>query len=116
MTKNFNELRGKMSPERQRRNKAEADRALLEMTLQELRQNVAGLNQDDVAEILQVTQGYVSRLERQEDMLLSRLQAYVEALGGKLEIRARFADREIDIKQFRDVERLQADLSAARSG
>ena len=48
--------------------------------------------------------------------LLSRLHAYVEALGGKLEIRARCADREIDIKQFRDVEKLQADLSAARSG
>jgi hypothetical protein len=44
-----------------------------------------------------------------------RLYVYVEARG-KLEIRACFADREIDIKQFRDVEKLQADLSAARSG
>jgi hypothetical protein len=43
-------------------------------------------------------------------------QATYPRLGGKLEIRARFADREIDIKQFRDVEKLQADLGAARSG
>ena len=32
MAKNFNELRGKMSPERQRRNAAEARRMLLKMT------------------------------------------------------------------------------------
>jgi hypothetical protein len=36
--------------------------------------------------MLQVTQGYVSRLERQDDMLLSRLYAYVQALGGEVEI------------------------------
>jgi hypothetical protein len=34
-----------------------------------------------------VTQGYVSKLERQNDMLLSNLYAYVEALGGEVEIR-----------------------------
>ena len=33
MAKPFNEVRGKMSPERRRRNAAEADRMLLEMTL-----------------------------------------------------------------------------------
>ena len=83
MAKNFSHLREKMSPERQRRNRAEAERMLLEMTLQELRQNVANFSQEQIAEILQVTQGYVSKLERQDDMLLSRLYAYVEALGGQ---------------------------------
>jgi len=111
MAKKFNELRAKMSPDRQRQNKAEADRTLLEMTLQELRQNVTNLSQGDIAEILRVTQGYISKLERQDDMLLSRLYAYVEALGGELEIRAKFPNREVQINQFREVDKLRAALA-----
>jgi transcriptional regulator with XRE-family HTH domain len=111
MTKSFNELRGKMPPERRRRNAAEANRTLLEMTLQELRQGLTNFSQDDIAEMLRVTQGYVSKLERQNDMLLSNLYAYVEALGGEVEIRAKFPDREVQIKQFREVEKLKAALA-----
>lgn len=113
MAKKFNELRAKMSSDRQRQNKAEADRTLLEMTLQELRQNMTSLSQDELAEILRVTQGYVSKLERQDDMLLSRLYAYVEALGGHLEIRAKFPDREVQINQYREVDKLRAALTPA---
>ncbi len=113
MAKKFSELRRKMSPERQRRNKTEAERQLLEMTLQELRQGVASLNQEDIAAILQVTQGYVSKLERQDDMLISRLYAYVEALGGEVEIRARFPNKQdVQINQFRDIEKLKKALSS----
>ena len=111
MAKKFNELRAKMSPDRQRQNKAEADRTLLEMTLQELRQNVTSFSQEEIAEILRVTQGYVSKLERQDDMLLSRLYAYVEALGGELEIRAKFPNREVQINQYREVDKLRAALA-----
>jgi transcriptional regulator with XRE-family HTH domain len=111
MAKNFSDLRGKMSSERQRRNAAEAERMLLEMTLQELRQNIANFSQEDIAEILKVTQGYVSKLERQDDMLLSRLYAYVAALGGEIEIRAKFPNREVEITQFREVEKLREALA-----
>ena len=111
MAKSFNELRGKMNPERRQRNAAEARRELLEMTLQELRQGITKFSQDDIAEMLQVTQGYVSKLERQNDMLLSNLYAYVEALGGEVEIRAKFPDQEVQIRQFREIEKLKAALA-----
>ncbi len=111
MAKSFNELRGKMGPERRRRNAAEADRMLLEMTLQELRQGITNFSQEDIAEMLQVTQGYISKLERQNDMLLSNLYAYVQALGGEVEIRAKFPDQEVQVKQFRDIEKLKAALA-----
>ncbi len=111
MAKSFSQLREKMSPERQRRNRTEAERMLLEMTLQELRQNVANMNQEEIAEILRVTQGYVSKLERQDDMLLSRLYTYVEALGGKVEIRAKFPNREVRVNQFGEVNKLRAALA-----
>jgi transcriptional regulator with XRE-family HTH domain len=112
MARKFDELRRKMSPERQRRNKEEADRVLLEMSLQELRQRVGELSQADLAEALQVTQGYISKLERQDDMLVSKLYAYVEALGGEVEIRARFPNKtEVQISQFREIEKLKAVLA-----
>jgi transcriptional regulator with XRE-family HTH domain len=111
MAKNFNELRSKMSPERRRQNAADANRMLLEMTLQELRQGITNFSQDDIAEMLKVTQGYISKLERQDDMLVSNLYAYVEALGGQVEIRAKFPDQEVHIKQFREIEKLKAALA-----
>ena len=112
MAKNFNALRGEMSPERKRQNAADANRMLLEMTLQELRQGITQLSQDDVAEMLEVTQGYISKLERQDDMLVSNLYAYVEALGGQLEIRAKFPTQEVQITQFREIEKLKAALAS----
>lgn len=111
MAKSFNELRRTMSPDRRLRNAADSARMLLDMTLQDLRQNVTNFSQEDVAEMLQVTQGYISKLEHQDDMLLSKLYAYVEALGGEVEIRAKFPNREVKIKQFRDVEKLKAALA-----
>jgi transcriptional regulator with XRE-family HTH domain len=114
MARKFEKLRVKMSPERRRRNEEGTAKKLLDLTLQELRQNVAGLNQDDLAEILKVTQGYVSRLERQDDMLLSNLYAYVKALGGEVEILAKFPEHEVRITQFNEVEKLKAALSPKR--
>ena len=115
MAKNFKQLRQKMSPERRGRNQAEAQRMLLEMSLQELRQFVGELSQADVAHMLQVTQGYISRLERQDDMLVSNLYAYVEALGGKVEIRARFPHgQEVQINQFREIEKLKKVLEPTK--
>ena len=43
-------------------------------------------------------------------MLLSNLYAYVEALGGQVEIRARFPNQEVQINQFREIEKLKAAL------
>ena len=48
------------------------------------------LLQQDVATHLRVSQPHVAGLEQQADMLLSTLQRYVQALGGQLEIFARF--------------------------
>ncbi len=87
-------------------------KTLLEMNLQELRQKLTAFSQEEIAEMLEVTQGYGSKLERQDDILLSKLHSYVEALGGELEIRARFGGREVRVRQFGDVEQLRAALSS----
>jgi DNA-directed RNA polymerase specialized sigma subunit len=53
------------------------------------------LTQQDVADALNVSQANVSRIEHEDDVYLSTLRAYIEALGGELEITARFPDGEV---------------------
>lgn len=50
--------------------------------------------QQEMAAILEIGQDSISRLENRDDMRLSTLRAYVEALGGKLEITACFPGQE----------------------
>ena len=90
MARSYKELRNKMSPERRERSARRAQAILLAMTLAELREKYAGLTQTAMAEELDVTQSAISQLERRNDILLSNLRQYIEALGGKLEIRANF--------------------------
>ena len=101
MAKSFKDLVGKMSPEAQKRVEERTRAMLLEMNLQELRQHCTELTQEDVAQLLDVTQAYVSKFERRGDMLLSTLYAYVKALGGELEIRAKLPGaEEVRVTQF----------------
>lgn len=58
------------------------------VALRELRA-LLGRTQADVAERMGVGQAAVSRLEHREDVTLGSLRRYVEALGGKLDIRVR---------------------------
>lgn len=45
-------------------------------------------------------QSAVSRLEHQTDMYVSTLRRYIEAMGGELDIVARFPEGEVRIDQF----------------
>lgn len=100
MPKSFKKLRDKMSPESRKRVERRVRDTLVEMSLQDLRQKIAGMTQVELAEILEVTQGAVSQLEGRHDILLSKLTNYVRALGGDLELVARFPDSEVRITQF----------------
>jgi hypothetical protein len=57
-------------------------------------------SQEAVGKQLHVKQAAVSKLERRTDMYVSTLRTYIEAMGGKLEIIARFKDRTVRINQF----------------
>ena len=66
------------------------------LLLGELRER-RSLSQTDIAEVLGTSQARVSQIERQEDLYLSTLKRYVEALGGELEIAAVFDGERIEI-------------------
>jgi len=91
MARNYKELQEKMDPA------SRADNALLvrdelqRMALDELR-NAKRLTQADMAEMLDVPQSSISRIEQRADMYLSTLRNYIHAMGGVLQIQAVFPD------------------------
>jgi DNA-binding XRE family transcriptional regulator len=103
MARNFNELKAKMSPERLARVEARVSHALKNMALDELRE-ARSLTQAQLAQVLHVDQGSVSKMERRTDMYVSTLRNFIEAMGGSLEIRAVFPDGEVKIMQFEEPE------------
>ena len=104
MAKAFQILRDKMSRKTQKAANEKSAQLLSEMPLQELRQ-ARHLSQEHLAEILETKQANVSRMERRTDMYISTLRCYVEAMGGKLDIVAKFPEGEVHIAQFKDIEK-----------
>ena len=96
MARSFKELEAKMSPESRARVAARVKEELAKMPLHQLR-NAREITQTRLAEILNVDQGSISKLEKRTDMYLSTLRSYVEAMGGMLEVRAVLPDGEVKI-------------------
>lgn len=103
MAKKFRDVRDEMSPERQDRIRRRTEELLAELPLQELRQ-ARDLSQKELASVLGVNQATISKLERRADMYLSSLRKFVEAMGGELEIAARFPEGKVHIQLFEDLD------------
>ncbi len=56
-----------------------------------------------LGEILHVEQPAVAKIEKRTDMYVSTLRRFIEAMGGELEITARFPDHNVRIKNFSDL-------------
>src|SRR5580700_4339337 len=80
------------------------EQTLAAMPLDALR-DAKQLTQVQMAQLLKISQGAVSKVERRTDMFVSTLRNYVRAIGGDLEIRAVFPDGDVLIDQFDDAKR-----------
>jgi hypothetical protein len=89
--------RHKVTSEQEAKDDAWVRQELVKLSLKELRA-MAGKTQTEVAGKLRRTQSQLSKLERQDDALLSTLREYVKALGGDLELVARFGDRSVRLR------------------
>lgn len=96
MAGNFIELEAGMSPERRARVAVRVKEELALMPLHQIR-NARRMTQTRLAELLEMDQGNISKLEQRTDMYLSTLRSYVEAMGGALEIRAVFPEGDVEI-------------------
>ena len=72
------------------------------------------LTQVQMANLLKISQGAVSKVERRTDMFVSTLRNYVRAIGGDLQIRAVFPDGDILIDQFNN-EAMSSEKDSAKA-
>lgn len=98
----FSDLVAKMPPERRTRIDRMTEELREEMDLAQLR-TARRLSQAALGEILHVEQPAVAKIEKRTDMYVSTLRRFIEAMGGELEIVARFPDHDVRIKNFRDL-------------
>ena len=102
MARKFQELESKMSANSIARSDEKAKTLKKEMALNELRAAM-DITQEHLASLLHVNQAAISKLERRTDMYVSTLGNFVRAMGGQLEMTARFPEGTVRIKQFRDL-------------
>jgi transcriptional regulator with XRE-family HTH domain len=100
MAKSFDELVKRTTSRRTRERAASRTRELLgELLISEMRK-LRGKSQREVARELGIKQPSLSKLEKQSDMQISTLQKIVAALGGELEVVAKFPKGNVKIDQF----------------
>ena len=113
MAKPFEDLRRGMPQPRQERAQKRALKTLAQIALADLRRG-RGVTQDQIAKVLKVRQAAVSKLEGRDDLLLSTLAAYVRALGGTLEVVARFGDDAIRLDPRATTAKVPSDSNLSR--
>lgn len=104
MARNWKDVRaealatGKLNEERMAELGRQLRAEIRAQRLAEIRETL-GLNQEEVAERLGVSQSRVSRIERgdMDHAEVATIRAYVGALGGEVEIVAKFGDERITV-------------------
>ena len=98
----FATLAAKMTPAQKEAVAARVAELREEMTLAELRQ-ARQLTQATLSETLHVGQAAVAKMEKRTDMYVGNLRRFVEAMGGELDIVARFPEGSVKIGNFAEI-------------
>ena len=100
MAKSYDTMVKRTTTKRTRERAAARKHELLaEVLLADLRKST-GKSQRELAAALGIRQPSLSKLEAQGDMQISTLQRIVAALGGEVEVIARFPKGAVRLKQF----------------
>jgi DNA-binding transcriptional regulator YiaG len=102
MIRNAEDLSDTMHLDRLGEEDLRAAETLTAMPLEGLR-DAKQLTQVQMAQLLKISQGAVSKVERRTDMFVSTLRNYVRAIGGDLQIRAVFPEGDVLIDQFKEL-------------
>jgi transcriptional regulator with XRE-family HTH domain len=114
MATKWRDIRGTFSPEEEAEIERQVENAAAVMTLYQLRE-ARSLTQVSLAKVLDVNQGAVSRMEKRTDMYVSTLRNFIQAMGGRLQVKAIFPEGEVEIDQFGNLAEPQQDTQATTS-
>jgi DNA-binding XRE family transcriptional regulator len=112
MAHKWRDIRRTLSPEREEETRQYVKSVVEAVTLNQLRE-ARDLTQANLASILGVNQGSVSKMEKRTDMYVSTLRSFIQAMGGQLQIKAVFPEGEVQIEQFQDMDATVADSKGA---
>ena len=87
----WTDIKARTKAETRRRIEYEAQHLSEYLHLSQLRK-ARGLTQETMAELLDVSQAEVSKMERRTELYVGTLRKFIEAMNGELVIAARFAD------------------------
>jgi transcriptional regulator with XRE-family HTH domain len=115
MAHKWKDVRKPLTPEAEERIQRGVTEAAAVMTLHQLRE-ARNLTQVNLAKVLQINQGAVSKMEKRADMYVSTLRNFIQAMGGQLQVKAIFPEGEVEIDQFENVdETRETSLAPVRS-
>lgn len=99
MAKGFDELQAAMSEASRTRSDALFARHLAELPANDLR-HACALSEKTLATVLGIQPARVVKMVEQTDCYLSVLRSHIEAMGGQLEITAKFPAGDVRIERF----------------
>ena len=108
MAHKWGDIRRTLSPEQEAETRQYVNSVVQAVTLNQLRE-ARSLTQANLASVLGVNQGSVSKMEKRTDMYVSTLRSFIQAMGGQLQIKAVFPEGEVEIGQFKDAAEPTAD-------
>jgi hypothetical protein len=97
MPRNADELLARLSARDQKEVRSRVAATLEKMALHELRR-ARRKTQVAVAAEMQVAQSEISKIEQRSELRLGTLQEYIQALGGRLEMRAIFPEGAVELQ------------------
>ena len=100
MAKPFRRLIKELPAERHKRIDAHTEALIQEYGLLKALRQDCRVSQAQLAELTGIRQASMSKIENQNDMHLSTLRKYIEALGGELKIRVHFPDCDVSLDSF----------------
>src|SRR5207245_3608132 len=96
MAHKYAELRAKLSPKGKKISQELYAQHVEEMALNELREAL-DLTQEQLAELMKVSEVAVSRMERRPDLYVSTLRRVIKSMGGELEVREVLSKRKVEV-------------------